>query len=212
MTALWRHKQRGWCEEQLTMPSVLSSTQKHSPHCSFEEEHHQIHPADVPWPSYCYTLHFHADRELWKRWDNACRSAQRPQKGMLLRSVSQATTLSVILDLLSLIFKNLTCPLLRRTVCASRTTYTFRESWLNLQSLSQHPGKQVLFGAIWFSEHWMCWYYRDKLPNKHTMSHMEHLLTGADMSSSSQAIELTKLYLITTFISWKLTRVASNQM
>lgn len=106
MTALWRCKHRGWCAELLIMPSVLSSTQKHSPHSSFEEEHHQIHPADVPWPSHCYALHFHADREPWKRWDNAGRSAQRPQKGMLLRSVFQATTLSVILDLLSLNFKN----------------------------------------------------------------------------------------------------------
>lgn len=42
------------------------------------------------------------------------------------------------------------------------------------------------------------------------MSQTEHL-TGADVYSS-QAVELTKLYHITTFISWKLPKVVSNQM
>lgn len=88
--ALWRHNHSSLHAELLTVPSVLFPTQKHSPHCSFEEEHHQIHPADVPWPSYCHPLHSHADWELWERRDNAGRPAQRPQKGLLLRSVSQS--------------------------------------------------------------------------------------------------------------------------
>lgn len=91
--ALWRHC-HGCCPvEMLTTPSGFFSTQKHSPHCSFEEEHYQIHSTDVTWPSYCYPLHSHADRERWKGWDNAGRPAQGPQKGLLPRSVSQSVLL-----------------------------------------------------------------------------------------------------------------------
>lgn len=74
--------------ELLARSSASVSTQKCSPHCSFEEEHHQIHPADVSGPSHRHPLHGHADRECWKGWDNAGRPAQRPQEGLLPRSVS----------------------------------------------------------------------------------------------------------------------------
>jgi len=46
-TPLWGHCHHSFPSELLTVPSVLFSTQKHSSHCSFEEEHHQIHPTDV---------------------------------------------------------------------------------------------------------------------------------------------------------------------
>lgn len=83
--------------ELLARSSASVSTQKCSPHCSFEEEHHQIHPADVSGPSHRHPLHGHADRERWKGWDNAGRPAQRPQEGLLPRSVSPLSiTVSLI--------------------------------------------------------------------------------------------------------------------
>lgn len=185
MTTLWRICHGSCPVELLTMPSVSFSTQKHSPHCSFEEEHHQIHPTDVSWPSYCYPLHSHADREPWKGWNNAGRPAQRPQKGLLPRLVSQSVHYSTSLFyFVLLVLEEQPCSLFTPGVCAYRITCIFSESWPNLQPVWDHPVTQVLFGAIGFSEDSMCQHRNNEVSNKPTKSQIECLLTGTDRSSS----------------------------